>query len=115
MAYSRGLRWDVIGWLAIGAVSMALPTTGILLAHSTLWNVIWWVVFVVWSGVFMANSSGSALGIFLSLLLLVIYFEVLPEGRLWAYGLAGVQILLLSGAYNIHCKALGHRPAQEDT
>lgn len=115
MAQGRGIHWDVVGWLLLGAVLMALPTVGIFMASSTLWNIIWWVVFVGWSCVFIASSAPSAVGIFVALVLIVIYFETLPEGRFWAYALAGTQIVLVSGAYVMHCEALGHRSPERST
>ena len=115
MAHSKGIHWDSFGWLALGAALMALPTIGILLAHSALWNVIWWIVFVIWSCWFIKNGPVSTVGVFLSLVLTVVYFEVLPGGRLWAYGLAAVQLIFLTGAYHMQCKAMGYRVSEAAT
>ena len=55
----------------------------------------WWVVWIAWFWLILTYSQASVIGLFLALVFTVVFFEVLPEGRIWGYILAGAQGLVL--------------------
>ncbi len=104
----QGILWLLIRTAVMFLVYPLLPTLvlgvpaiGVLIAQSALWNVIWWIVWIVWCLILIRDVPLTTLGIFAALVLFVIYIEVSPQGYLWSYGLAGAMFLLVTGTYII--------------
>lgn len=110
----KSIHWDVVGWICIGILMMGLPTIGILLAKSTLWNVMWWIVFICWVVFLIIKGPPISIHIFISVLLFTLYFEILPEGRIWAYGIAFIQTIVLGSAYLVHLETLGYGDGNDE-
>lgn len=89
--------------VGVNAAYLAPPLVPALFTRSTLWNIIWWVAFVVWVNILIAQSGDAALvGIAAALAAVVGVIEIDPSGRLWFY-LVGLFVMgALSTSYRIY-------------
>jgi len=104
----KKVHWDVIGWICVGVVLMSLPVIPLLIVKSTMGNILCWVIFICCSMFLLIKGPPVAINIFLCVLLLAIYSEALPHGRIWSYGLAFAQTSLLWSGYYVHSATLGY-------
>jgi hypothetical protein len=104
--------------LALYVLWIGWPLAGILYSHSLLWNVLWWLVFVIFGLSFAtlvnlrSSDQAAIFPIFLILAAQGVYFKTLPEGRLWAYVLGAWTLLNLWVAYKMEYDAAYRRLLQ---
>ena len=107
---SKGVKRDALLGVIMAFVVFGLPGIWVMLETRPTWDLVSWIVWLVWMLLFSlpGGCAYSYVGTILLLITSVVYVKSAPSGRIWAYLIGAFAVWISSCIYRQKCRELGY-------